>query len=116
MSEDNRDIIVGSRSTSCSNQVGSYAQLSAQDAALLSAIPPELQSCEHLELTVFLLAMLQGFSQEVMSNDVRWFASHRAKLLCTQAGIAEERFDELMAVLAPAMEKLRRSNPASTMF
>ena len=116
MSDNVHDIAVVSPTSLSNNQDGKSLPLSERDVALRSAIPTELQSFGNSEVQVFLLAMLEGMSRQMLSSDSHWLARSHARHICESLGIGEERFDSLLKAVKPGIEHARTSNPLHSRF
>jgi hypothetical protein len=83
--------------------------------ALYSTAKDQALSLEK-ETIVVLLFMLVGLSENVLSGDKWKLSTWSAMKKCEEVGISNEKFNELYGNAANILDKIRKSNPMSSMF
>ena len=92
-------------------------QPSEQDVACPYSILIDNQSSEKMKQTVtILIALLQGFTEEVMSGDVVWFVCGRAVDYCVKAGMEKSEAEAVIKQFMAIAKENRKKNPMSSMF
>lgn len=87
-----------------------------QGAACHSVTPDDNVSFDKNELITVLLAMMQGLSYNVMSQDVWALSMFAARKIALEAGINEERFMLIQAKIFELQQAGKSCNPMQSMF
>lgn len=92
-------------------------QLLERDVACPYSTLIEEQSSEKMRETVtILISLLRGFTEEVMSGDVVYFACERAIEYCVAAGMDRATAKDTIKRFMAIAKENRKRNPISSMF
>jgi len=117
MTNNTPDTPAASTSLSLSNRTLTSCQRSEAGVAHPYSTMIDGQSSEKTrELMVILLGLLQGFTEEVLSGDVVWFACSRAKDYAVCAGMDEVVVEDTIKQFMSIAKNNRSKNPMSGMF
>jgi len=111
------DTDADSTSLSLSNRTLTSCQPLEKDVACpFSTMIDEQSSEKTKEIMVILMSLLQGFTEEVMSGDVVWFACSRAKDYAVRVGMDEVVVEDTIQQFMSIAKNNRSKNPMSGMF